>query len=284
MSEYELVRRLLAEQYPVLADEPITARANHGGDVAEFRVGHEFTVRLPRDEAASQRLVHETRFLPGLSRILPMPTPVPIHAGEPTRAFPRHWSVNRLLPGHPLGTGNLADPLVAAETLASVLGALHHPAPLDAPVNPLRGVPLPAVRRHLRADLAVLRRRGYDTARIEAAWQRLAQARRYRGYWHWVHGAMHPGSILVLDGWLSGVTEFGGLTRGDPANDYMVAWLVFDDPAHREPLREAASRHGRGTWSRGQAWAIVWAVAALARGDVDATTEAIAQRAIRNAV
>jgi len=31
----------------------------------------------------------------------------------------------------------------------------------------------------------------------------------------WLHGDLHPGNVLVSDGCLSGVIDFGDLTSGD---------------------------------------------------------------------
>jgi aminoglycoside phosphotransferase (APT) family kinase protein len=279
-----LVRSLLRAQYPALADLPLTPMPAHGWDNTMYLLGDEFTVRLPRRAAASGLVEHECRWLPPLSRKLTMPTPVPIHSGTPTADYPWHWSVNRLLRGEPIGVGAFTDPLVSAQAIARFLHALHQPAPLEAPVNPYRGVPLASRRRLLREGLGELRGSGLDVEAASERWERLARAPRYRGYWHWVHGDLHGGNILVMDGWLTGVIDFGDLTRGDPATDFAVAWLLFDDPAHREPLRTAALAHGRGTWQRAQAWAISWGVAALSRSADNPLIEAIGERALRNAL
>lgn len=279
-----LVRTLLREQYPVLAELPLQPMPAHGWDNTMFLLGTEFTVRLPRRAAASHLVAHEARWLPELSRTLSMPTPVPIHSGTPTRDYPWHWSINRLLRGEPIGVGPFIDPLASAEAVAGFLNTLHRPAPLEAPVNPLRGVPLAARRRSFYQGVDQLVRSGRDMTAVVERWERLVRAPRYRGYWHWLHGDLHGGNILALDGWLSGVIDFGDLTRGDPATDYACAWLLFDDPAHREPLRLASRQHGPGTWRRAQAWALAWGVAALPRSADNPLIASIAQRALRNGV
>lgn len=279
-----LVRSLLRAQYPVLAELPLVAMPGHGWDNTMYLLGSEFTVRLPRRAAASRLVEHEARWLPDLSRIVSLPTPVPIHAGTPTRDYPWHWSVNRLVRGTPVGVQPLLDQRVAAQALAEFLDRLHQPAPLDAPVNPYRGVPLAARQKCFLDDVAALQRDGHDMSDVVERWERLSRAPRYRGYWHWIHGDLHGGNVLQLDGWLSGIIDFGDLTRGDPATDFAVAWLLFDDPAHREPLRVGAARHGRGTWHRAQAWALAWGVSALSRSADNPFVAAIGERAIANAV
>ena len=41
----------------------------------------------------------------------------------------------------------------------------------------------------------------------------------------WIHGDLHPCNLLVTDGRLSAVLDFGNLTAGDPATDLSVAWM-----------------------------------------------------------
>ncbi len=62
----ELVRSLLAEQLPELADEPITLLAN-GWDNALYRVGADLVARLPRREVSVPLVDHEATWLPELA-------------------------------------------------------------------------------------------------------------------------------------------------------------------------------------------------------------------------
>jgi aminoglycoside phosphotransferase (APT) family kinase protein len=38
-----------------------------------------------------------------------------------------------------------------------------------------------------------------------------------------MHGDLHPANVLVNDGQVSGVIDFGDITAGDPAGDLSVA-------------------------------------------------------------
>lgn len=277
-----LVSRLVADQYPALAGLPIRRIGDTGWDNTVFRLGRDFSVRLPRRAAAARLVGHEARWLAGLSRGLTMPVPVPIHHGAPSDSYPWQWSINRWVPGNPLGVGALQDPGAAAAALADFLAALHKPAPPNAPVNKFRGVPLPARRRAFVAACDVIARSGRDMRPALEAWHRLSSAPRYRGPRLWVHGDFHSANILTLDGWLSGVIDFGDLTSGDPAVDFAVAWMVFD-AADRGPLQAAADRHGPGTWQRAQAWALALGAAALSRSADNPLLAQIGARAIEAA-
>lgn len=69
-----------------------------------------------------------------------------------------------------------------------------------------------------------------------------------------VHHDLAAENLLVVDqGRLSGVIDFGGLGVGNRAVDLLYAWSMFDAPA-LETLREA-SRSDEATWFRARAYA-----------------------------
>lgn len=43
----------------------------------------------------------------------------------------------------------------------------------------------------------------------------------------WVHGDLHPANVVVTDGTLAGIVDFGALIAGDPAWDLGAAWLLL---------------------------------------------------------
>ncbi|WP_309227135.1 phosphotransferase [Micromonospora thermarum] len=71
-----------------------------------------------------------------------------------------------------------------------------------------------------------------------------------------------PGNLLVRDGRLAVVIDLGTVCVGDPAVDLMPAWNLLP-PARRERYRRALAVDD-ATWARGQGWALVQAVGALA--------------------
>ena len=77
-----LVRSLLEEQHPDLADRALTLVAN-GWDNVLFRLGEDLIVRLPRRAQSAPLVAHELRWLPELAPRLPLPVPAPIRAGAP---------------------------------------------------------------------------------------------------------------------------------------------------------------------------------------------------------
>lgn len=249
-----LVRELLAEQHPDLVHLPLRTVAS-GWDNVVFRLGDALAVRVPRRELAAHLVRHEQLALPQLAPRLPVPVPVPVRVGVPSARFRWHWSVvpwfeGRLLAeaGTPVGTA--VEAAVAAD-LARFVRALHVPAPSEAPANPVRGVPLAdrdAAMRERLSGGAISR-----AADIGAVWDAALRAPAWNGPPLWLHGDLHPANLLVRDGRLAAVLDFGDVTAGDPATDLATAWFTFDT-AGRRAFRSAVD-HDDATWLRARGWA-----------------------------
>lgn len=283
----DLVLALLTEQHPDLAALPVRLVA-HGWDNATFRLGEDLAVRLPRREAAAHLVEHEQRWLGELARRCPVPVPAPVRTGRPGAGFPWAWSVVPWFPGT-----HAADEPVAARTawapaLAEALAALHAAASPDAPVNPVRGGELADRSAALRGRLEHLEARSPGAAaRAEALWEDALAAPRWAGAPLWLHGDPHPANLVVRDGRLAALLDFGDLTAGDPACDLATAWLTFDDEgraAFRErsdSLADAAGPPDPGRWRRAAGWALVMASAMVAHGDDDPPIAATGAHAVR---
>lgn len=78
----------------------------------------------------------------------------------------------------------------------------------------------------------------------------------------WVHGDISAGNLLVKDGQLSAVIDFGQLSIGDPSCDLAIAWTLFSGKS-REAFRKTLSLDSE-TWARGHAWTLWKAMLAAA--------------------
>ena len=265
-----LIRALLEEQHPDLAAPPLV-EAGEGWDNRTFRLGEDLAVRLPRRAASARLIEHELRWLPILAPNLPLPVPCPIRAGRAGCGFPWSWSVTRWLPGE---TALVAPPLdedAAGSDLARFLRALHQPAPHGAPRNPWRGVPLDARDALLREHLTTLGGR-VDRVAVTKLWARLRATAPWNGAAVWIHGDLHPGNLLVRNGRLSGVLDFGDVAAGDPATDLSIAWMLLPGPARVRFRGLTCGADGwvdGDTWTRARAWALALGVAYLANADAD---------------
>jgi aminoglycoside phosphotransferase (APT) family kinase protein len=187
--------------------------------------------------------------------------------GRPGAGYPWWWSIVPLLPGEVAAQRPPADPRRAATTLGGFLGALHAPAPPDAPANPVRGIPLAARGESFGQNLRLLGG-AVDQAAVRAAWDAALATPVWDGPPLWLHGDLHPANILVDRGLLSGVIDFGDITAGDPATDMSVAWMLLpagDHAAFRDAYLAASGRPvSAHTWARARGWALALAVTLLA--------------------
>lgn len=253
---HELIHTLLSEFVPELADEPLEL-VGSGWDNEVHRVGDTHAVRLPRREAASELVKNEQRWLPELEAQLPFAIPTPTFAGNPAFGYSWQWSVVPWLPGVPLAHAPLTGATELLEDIANFANALHVPAPDDAPTNPYRGVSLSDRTETLHTNLHELD--SELSAQIRELWEELVDTPEWGGDPLWIHGDLHPLNVLMRAGRVSAVIDFGDLCAGDPATDFAIAWMLFDD-AEREAFRKALSLNDKGidvhTWNRSRAWAL----------------------------
>jgi aminoglycoside phosphotransferase (APT) family kinase protein len=70
----------------------------------------------------------------------------------------------------------------------------------------------------------------------------------------WIHGDIAPGNLLVANGRLSAVIDFGVMAVGDPAADLAIAWTFFDDKSREVFLNSIGL--DKDTVDRGRGWAL----------------------------
>ena len=277
----DLVRRLLADQHPDLARLPVEFLAN-GWDNELYRVGDGLVARLPRRALGAQIIVNEQRWLPALAPRLPLPIPSPERTGVPACGYPYSWSVVPYLPGVPAATASSFDPAAAAAAVGGFLGALHVPAPADAPANPFRGVPLAQRAGTFAANLALIG--GHvDRDAVLRAWVAALTAPGYDGPPVWLHGDLHPANILVNNGQVSGVIDFGDITAGDPASDLSVAWMLLPLRCHDifwSAYQAAGRRAGDALRARARGWALNFAVVFLAHSEDNPVLRHVGRRTL----
>jgi aminoglycoside phosphotransferase (APT) family kinase protein len=255
-----LVRRLLGSQHPDLAQLTLDLVAN-GWDNVLYRLGDDLVVRLPRRLVAAELVEHEQRWLPEIALRVSVEVPAPVRVGLPSPQFPYPWSIAAWLEGDLASesgsTGFAAD-------LARFVRELHTDAPADAPINPVRGVPLRARDDALRARLAS----GAlpNSGELERLWDRALAAPAWERPPRWLHGDLHPANMLLREGRLAAVLDFGDVCGGDPATDLATAWLSFD-PSGRALFRDALD-YDDATWRRASGWALLLGTA-LATNSAD---------------
>jgi aminoglycoside phosphotransferase (APT) family kinase protein len=232
----ELVERLIADQFPQWTDRVVRHVEHDGWDNTSFRLGEEFVVRLPSADGYIPQVAKEHEWLPVLASELPLPIPVPVALGVPSALFPRPWSVYRWFPGQTAAVGGIDDLQRFAADLGAFLHALQSidtaGGPAAGPQSHWRGGDLRVYdddTREAVADLAGC----VDRDVVLAAWER-ATTKAWERAPVWVHGDVAASNLLVTDGRLASVIDFGCSAIGDPACDLVIAWTLFADDSRRE--------------------------------------------------
>jgi aminoglycoside phosphotransferase (APT) family kinase protein len=259
-----LVSELITEQFPQWRDLPVAPVELDGWDNTTFRLGDDMLARLPSADCYSLQVEKEQRWLPVLARQLPLPIPSPLVRGEPSAAFPRPWSIYRWIPGRPAVPERVADLCGFAVALADFLAALYRVDPADGPPpgehNFMRGGSVATYDRQTKDAIAALGDR-IDGRAATDAWQAALEAT-WNGPPVWVHGDVAASNLLVADGQLSAVLDFGCCAVGDPACDLTIAWTFFVSES-RTVFRERLALDD-ATWLRARGWALWKALITLA--------------------
>lgn len=265
----ELVRDLLRDQCPDLADRPVRLGAR-GWDNQLWRLGDDLAVRLPWATGSADALLRkEYAWLPALAPRLPLPVPVPQRLGEPSERFPRPWLITTWVPGTPADQIPVTRSVDAATALAGFLGALHQPAPNGAPAGRDRGGPLAEHADRFARGLATAteRRLVDDPDAVRAVWQDAVAAPGWTGPALWLHADLHPANVLTAEGTLCGVVDFGDLCAGDPAYDLAAGWLLLPDDTMDDFYAACQPKPDSATRRRARGWAMARALGGILIGD-----------------
>ncbi len=259
-----LVHRLLTAQFPHWADLPLAPVPSAGTDNAIYRLGTDMAVRLPRIDSAIEQVHMEHLWLPRFAPYLPLAIPVPLVMGAPGEGYPWHWSVYQWLDGENATIEPIADPTQAARDLAQFITALQRIDPFGwsppEPPRASRGVPLSTRDTPTRAAIASLHGM-LDTGAVTAAWESALQVPAWNGPPAWLHADLSPLNLLVQQGRISAVIDFGCLGVGDPACELIVAWNLLS--AQTRDVFRSALQVDDATWARGRGWALSVGLIAL---------------------
>lgn len=231
-----------------------------------YRIGEDLCARLPRRPVAEDLIKLEQHWLAEFAPRLPIPIPAVTRVGVPGCGFPWVWSIIPWLDGEPVSTKRLDDGEGVA--LAYFLKALHVPAPKDAPLSDCRGGPLST-----RVDLVTFRTSrlapdfDWIEQQISPIWADALSAPD-DGALVWLHGDLHPRNVLMRDGKLSAIIDWGDMCVGDPATDLAALWLLLPSPQSRA-LAVEIYKPSPAMLRRAKGWAITWGLLLLDTGRVD---------------
>ncbi|MFI8082893.1 aminoglycoside phosphotransferase family protein [Kitasatospora sp. NPDC086009] len=262
-TDVDLVRRLIAGQFPQWAGLAVERFPSGGTVNAMYRLGDDMVVRLPLTRGGAGDVLLERAWLPRLAPQLPRPVPEALGDGVPAEGFPWPWSVYRWLVGENPEVEALSEPVLLAEDLAGFVAAMRSITLPGAP-QAHRGGPVASLDVETRAAIEELRgipQEGVDCDAATAVWEEALRTPAWDGPPVWLHADLMPGNLLVEAGRLTSVIDFGCLGTGDPACDLFPAWNLLPARA-REVFREALGVDD-ATWIRGRGRTLSQALIAL---------------------
>ncbi|MED1114620.1 aminoglycoside phosphotransferase family protein [Bacillus paramycoides] len=252
----ELAKRLVQEQFPEWAHLEIKPVKFSGHDNRTFHLGKQMSVRLPSDAAYVPQVEKENKWLPILSKEITLPISSPIAKGNPSAEYPWPWSINKWIEGETVTKENVHNLNEFATDLGSFLVELQS---IDASNGPKAGAHnfyrggLISVYDE-EARVAIENNKDvFDETLLKHLWD-LALRSTWERTPVWVHGDIAPGNLLIKDGKLCAVIDFGILGVGDPACDAAMAWTFFDKNS-RNVFKEVLCMDEE-TWNRARGWAL----------------------------
>ncbi len=277
-----LAYKLITEQFPGYAHLPVLEVEKQGHDNRTYRLGNDMLIRMPTAESYALKVPIEQELLPKLAPHLNVNIPVLIKMGMSSKNYPYPFSIYKWLEGTSinlltLSTGEM-DRL--AFDLAKFLKELQSIEDVDGPVpgqhNWWRGSHISVYDKGAREQIAALSTSIYQGKAIDL-WKRACKTK-----WDkppvWIHGDFASGNMLIKDGKLSAIIDFGGICLGDPACDLVIAWTFLKDNARDIFIREMALNED--TWLRAKAWALWKATFELCQIADKNSPEALIQKRI----
>jgi aminoglycoside phosphotransferase (APT) family kinase protein len=253
--DVDLVSKLINSQFPEWSNLDIKPVKKSGNDNRTFHLGNSMSIRLPSDLAYVPQVEKEQKWLPILAKQLSTPISEPLAKGLPNKDYPYPWSVNKWVDGETLTLENIGDLNQFANDLGSFLVDLQSIDATDGPLagehNFYRGGNIGVYDEEFRD--AINHTNTFDKHLLKEIWE-LALDSKWAKEPVWVHGDIAPGNILIKNGRLFAVIDFGILGVGDPSCDAAMAWTFFDESS-RKTFKNALN-FDEDTWNRARGWAL----------------------------
>ncbi len=261
-----LVSQLIRRQFPQFADQTLS-RAACGWDNEIYRLGACRAVRLPRREVAAKLVQQEQIILPQIASVLPIPVPIPIGLGVPDLNYPWHWSIIPWFSGEAADVAPLNNQ--GAARLGEFLRCMHHLDAANAPINSMRQGVLALRQTKFEQRLGELCGLGHKVnPAVLKVWDRgvaAAPAKEEK----WAHADMHPRNVIVNNGVIAAIIDWGDTCLTDPALDLAGLWMIFSQPADIAIGLNIYGDVDHDTELRAKAWAAYMGMNLLATGLVD---------------
>ncbi len=271
----EIVKSLIDSQFPAFSNLQVRDIECSGHDNYTFRLGDDFSIRIPRDKKYEKSIIHESIYLNKIQSGLSFQVPFQIEFGKPGEYFNLHWSINKWIDGKSLDCykkENL-DLINIAKNVSNFLNELHQIDTKDGIVpsrdNFYRGGNLTAYNDEMINALSKIDDKSYRD-KIEKVWIDALNVDT-SGTEVWIHGDLAVGNILLEDGKINGIIDFGQMAVGEFSCDLVIAWNFFEGKScdlFLFNIKNITNNH----ILKAKAWAIwkaiCWPVGTRSKGDI----------------
>jgi aminoglycoside phosphotransferase (APT) family kinase protein len=272
----QIVRALLSAECSQWSALPLEYVRTSGTDNAMWRVrverGKDLVVRLPRRPSAAKGVDQEMNLLRILTAVplnANVRTPNVCHIGEPSDVFAHQWAVLEWLEGTDAWTARreVDDDLesIARDTALAVKAIrVRRDVPAAHRFPGSRGGPIEPLVERLNAWLDDPRWNASQFLDVHAVRRLAAEARELSAepvVPCFTHGDLIPGNLLIENGRLSAIIDWGGAGYADPAQDLSPAWALFHGRS-RDIFREAVGADAV-TWVRARTFELEHAVGGI---------------------
>lgn len=252
----EVVSKLINEQFKEFSNLEIRPVEKSGHDNRTFHLGDDMSIRMPSGKAYSKQIEKEVKWLPLFKENISFNVSTPIAVGRKSQYYPYLWSINKWIDGETVTYENVDNLNEFARDLARFLKELQSIDASEGPIagahNFYRGGDLKVYDRETRVTLENLKD-VFEKDKLEKIWNE-AVSTEYKEEPLWIHGDVAVGNLLVKDGKLNAVIDFGILGTGDPACDYVMSWTFFNYESRL--IFKEALKCDEDTWNRAKGWAL----------------------------
>lgn len=251
-----LAKYLIRTQFPKYSNLDIKPMKKSGWDNRMFKLGDDMLIRIPSAECYAPQVKKEHKFLPRFKKYLSFEIPKPIAFGEPCDKYLFNWSIYKYIDGETATPDKIKNKAEFAKDIAKFLNEFEKIDVTNGPEagehNFYRGGNLKVYDDEVKRSIEILKDK-IDTEIIAKIWNEAIETK-WRKDPVWVHGDLSMNNLLVKDGKLYAIIDFGCIAIGDPACDLAIAWTDFDDESRK--IFKNSLNLDEDTWNRGKAWAL----------------------------